>query len=984
MMTRDSDPRTLSRGKHRPFGRRVGLAPFLFFAFFAASSFFGSAGHAQETGQITGQVVEAATGAPLGQAQIFLTGTNMGALSRGDGRFLILNVPAGTHEIVAERIGHRTVRQQISVDPGASVQVSLEMEREALALDELVVTGQAGAARQREVGNAVSQLDVDELELSDRNVEEIMGGRVPGAVITEVSGQAGSGNMIRLRGINSIAMTNQPLVYVDGVRVRSEAYPKNVPPIGYSGRSGNVQASPLANINPESIDRVEVIKGAAATSLYGTEASAGVIQIFTKRGTSGSPQFSVGTSQSLRHMQKFGAENFEFEDTDGQVLGNSDFMYMDRHWLRNAWGQEYFGDVRGGLEDISYFLSGKLRDVNFPLVNDHEKAFSLRGNFQFSLGWDITADWNTSYLDERISNTPAGDNAQGVTLNAWRPSTSYTGAVPTRRENINALLDYEIFTDINHFTTGLTFRHALGDRLDQRLTVGFDRAYTEGQNFRPFGFILQPDGRRAVTRWVGETLTVDYAANYTQPLGSDWSTTFSAGGQLVETEETSTTGNADQFPNPGEATLSSGAVSLSFEERMRVINGGLFVQDRIGYQDRLFLTLGLRVDGNSAFGEGFGLQPYPKATMSYVVSDESFWSSDWGTLKLRAAFGQSGRAPGAFDAVRTWSPVKIAGASGFLPANPGNPELGPERTQEFEMGFDGSFLSDRLAVVFTFYDQTTTDALFPVRRAPSAGNWQSQLENVGELQNRGIELSLDGAVVQRSNFSWDVGLQLATHSSEVLDLGEAPEFSVGGEVFVREGHPAPVICGPRILNPDEFADPEYQEDFCWGATQPTLTLSPSMSFRLPLGVRVSARGEYLGGHFIEDSNTNGKIGRGESFWPSCIEIRQLFDSGRLDEITASERNRCLQQYERSGLPMNRGDFFKLRNLSVQIPLSFWTSVTNPTLTVSGRNVWKWLNDDWKVLGPEVGCNTGHSCLVINQQEHLPPATTWTASLRFGF
>jgi outer membrane receptor protein involved in Fe transport len=940
---------------------------------------------AQQTGQITGQVIDASNGAPLEAAQVYVEGSNLGTLTSANGRYLLLEVPSGTHQIRVERLGYAAATQEVTVTAGGTQTVDFQVSEQAIGLDELVVTGEAGAARRREVGHSVSQMNMSDLVEAPRDIEEMMGGRVPGAVITEASGAAGSGNQIRLRGINSVTMGNSPLLYVDGIRVRSEAYPKNVPPVGYSGRSGNVTASPLADINPEDIDRIEVIKGSAATALYGTEASAGVIQVFTKRGSArGEPQFTVGSTMSLRHMQKFGAESYEYIDSDGTVLGNSDYLFMDRHWLRNALGQEFFVNASGGFANTSYFLSGTVSDVDYPLPNDSERSFALRGNLGFALAPNLTLEWNTSFTKTHITNTASGDNAQGVTLNAWRPTTSYTGTVPSLRETINELLNFEIDTYIDHFTTGFTTRHVLSERFDHRLAVGFDRSYTEGRNYRPFGFRLQPNGVISSTRWVGEVLTLDYAGSYTQPLGGSLETTLSAGAQVVESEETSVTGHAEQFPGPGDATISSGAVSLAFEDRIRIINAGFFVQSRLGFRDRLFLTLGVRVDGNSAFGEGLGLQPYPKASISYVVSDESFWSPSWGVVKLRAAYGQAGRAPGAFDAVRTWEPVKISGTSAFLPQNLGNPNLGPERTAELEFGVTGSFLSNRLDVDFTFYNQTTTDALFPVRTPPSGGGWDSQLENVGKLRNRGVELAVNGAIVDGATFGWDLGLMVYTNNSRLLDLGEAPEFTVAGGAYLREGHPAPVLCGPRVTNPEEFADPTYEEDHCWGPSQPTLTVTPSTMLRLPWGLRLSARGEFLGGHYIYDANTYGQIGRGEAFWGGCIGINQMFAEGRLSEINSSDRNRCLQQYAVQQTPMNRGDFFKVRDVSLRIPLSFWTSVEYPTLTLSGRNVWRWLNSDWRVLDPEIGCNTGHDCLVYSPQEHLPPPATYTLSLRLGF
>src|SRR5690606_23547085 len=306
-----------------------------------------------------------------------------------------------------------------------------------------------------------------------------------------------------------------------------------------------------------------------------------------------------------------------------------------------------------------------------------------------------------------------------------------------------------------------------------------------------------------------------------------------------------------------------------------------------------------------------------------------------------------------------------------------NPNLGPERTSELEVGLTGSFLANRLGVDLTYYRQITRDALFPVRTPPSGGGWDSQLENVGKLRNQGIELTLDGTVVDRASWGWDLGLIVYTNDSELLDLGGAPEFPVGGGAYLRVGQPAPVLCGPLVTNPDELADPEYEQNHCWGPSQPTLTITPSTTIRMPWGLRLSARGEFLGGHYIYDANTYGQVGRGEAYWGSCIGINQAFAEGRLDELTAEERNRCLQQYAVDQTPMNRGDFFKLRDVSLRIPLSFWTSVDNPSVTISGRNVWKWLNSDWWVLDPEIGCNTGHDCLVYSPQEHLPPATTYT-------
>jgi outer membrane receptor protein involved in Fe transport len=943
---------------------------------------------AQATGSVAGRVMDGRSGAAIEAAQVYLVGLNLGALSAANGRFLIVGVPAGTHQLRAERLGFATITQQVTVTAGQASAVEFTLEQQAIGLDEIVVTGEAGAARQREIGNAISSVRMGQIVEPTRDVQQLLGGRVAGAVITESTGSAGSGGFVRLRGINSVSMSNTPLLYIDGVRVRSDDLPRNYPRGDRSNRSGNVQPSPLSQINPEDIDRIEVIKGSAATSIYGTEASAGVIQIFTKKGQAGGrPQWSFTGSQTMRHVQKFGGENRDWIDTDGVVMGNSDKHYMEP-WLRDAMGTQIAASVRGGLTNTSYFLSAEGSDQDFPMPNDFEKRVAVRGNVGFQIMSGLTMEWNTAFTKSHLQNTPSGDNAQGIPLNAQRPTTSYTGTVPTLRGNIDKLLVFDIDTYIDRFMTGLSLRHNVTTNLDHRFTVGYDRTYTDLRSLRPFGFILDPAGIVNDKRWTGEILTMDYAANYNLPLGEQFAMTFSGGGQAVQNEESSNEGTGLTLPGPSNPTVNSGAITLAFEDRQRVINAGFFLQNRLGWRDRLFLTVGLRVDGNSAFGESFGLQPYPKISASYVISDESFWPEALGTMKLRAAYGEAGRAPGAFDATRTWEASKYVGSSAFLPENLGDPDLGPERTAETELGFTAGLLSDRLTLDVTYFRHRTEDALFEVSAPPSLGEWNEQKKNVGIMKNSGLELSMDATMIERPNFGWDLGLIFYTLDSEVVSLGGAPAFDVGGGGWILEGESVPVILGDYVENPDEKADPRIVRKHVYGPSQPTHTITPSTNLRLPYGITLSARGEYLGGHFIRDANMYGQISRGETAYAGCIRIQEMDKAGRVAELTAMERFRCIQRFatstagDRTG-PTNRGDFFKLRDVSVRIPLSFWSAVDNPSLTLSARNAYKWVNSDWWSYEPEVGCNGTDGCLVISQQEHIPPPATLTAAFRFG-
>ena len=293
---------------------------------------------AAQTGTVSGAVTDGTSAVGIASAQVLLVGTGLGTLTNQGGRYLILNVPVGSQTVRVVRLGFATQDLQVTVTAGGTATLDFAMQSEALRLDEIVVTGTAGAARRREIGNTIAQIDVADVIEPFQSVDALLQARVPGMTVMQSSGNAGGGAKIRLRGNVSVAMSNQPLVYVDGVRIRGDAFHKNVPPTGYPGRSGNDVASPLNSINPADIERIEIIKGAAATTLYGTEAAAGVIQIFTKRGHQGAPQWTLGIEQGIANMRPFGVATSRrptFEPATSVAGGTSPYMFIDP-WLRNG------------------------------------------------------------------------------------------------------------------------------------------------------------------------------------------------------------------------------------------------------------------------------------------------------------------------------------------------------------------------------------------------------------------------------------------------------------------------------------------------------------------------------------------------------------------------------------------------------------------------------------------------------------------------
>jgi len=997
--------------------RRAGLAAVGAVLVAALLALPGTA--AAQDGAIVGQVTDATSQRPVSSAQVVLVGTSLGTLSRDNGRFVILNVPPGDYTVRVSRIGYAAMEAQITVVADRSTEQDFAMAVQALGLDELVVTGTAGAARRREIGNAITQLDVDRDVVGPPvNVDALLQARVPGMSITQSSASSGGGAMIRLRGNVSMTQSNQPLVYIDGVRVRSEGFGKNVPPVGYSGRSNNDISSPLNSVNPQDIERVEVIKGAAATTLYGTEASAGVIQIFTRRGSVGEANWTGQVEQGFARNLTFGPDPSVRPPSENPTSlsgGRSDFLFINP-WLRGhkpncddpivvegqpcdsgllsdlgAYQQKYALNVGGGARDVRYFVSGSFENDDGVLPNDNEKKVILRGNFSFTPLDNLEVQWNTSYTNDQLSHTAGGNNAHGMTLNTFRRDANYLNDESFNA--INPFLDQELTTQIDHLITGLTATFSPLSSFTNQLSLGYDLAQQDNRNLRPFGFIRAPNGILSTSRFEFNTLTVDYVGSYEFELPGGTGSRLSFGGQSITERRELTTAYGENFPGPGDPDVDNAGITLGFEDRTRVVNAGLFVQNVFERANKYFLTVGFRVDGNSAFGSDFGVKWYPQASGAYIVSDEDFWPESWGTMKLRLAWGQAGRAPGAFDAVRTFDALGWGGEPAFLPSNVGNADIGPETTSEFETGFEGSFLDDRIAMDFTAFHQRTSDALFSVRQVPSKGFIGSQLANIGQLSNMGLEVGINVSVVRNDTWSWDLSGSLAAHRSNVDTLGGATEFSIGGFGWVIEGEPAPVIRSNCVTNPDALADPiitgdDVGEEKCiHGPNQATTIASLGATFGLPYGVTLTARSEYQGGAFMFNGPQAAATRRSVK-WAGCFEAYNTWETDGYGALTAEERARCDVKWYQSDFAIQPADFFKIREVSLQAPLpDNWANMigaSRANVTVSGRNFFRWVDPLMRTLDPEVGGNVGYNTQVRSMTEHVPPPAYYTLSMQVVF
>jgi len=723
-------PRTLRRRRWKPANAVSGAAA-LAFALFAGPL-------SAQTGTISGVLTNGETGEPLSNVQISLEGTGLGTLTNNQGRFLILNAPAGEREVVAQLIGFREERRTVSLGSGESALADMSMYPLAVELEGVVVTGTAIAAQKREVGNSISLVTSDELLYAGAiNLEDALRGRALGVSITGASGTAGAGSDILLRGTNSVNGRNRPLIYVDGVRM----------PTGtLEDASGEAQehATFLGSIREEDIERIEIIKGPAASSLYGTDASAGVIQIFTKKGSPGAPRWTMNMQQGLQRVGHVGPsldptglrvndctrqfnhsleEGYHFNRDESGTLIADPGCPASGTWLRDAHVQDYSLSVRGGSEEVTYYASAGYGITEGVIDPNESEDVNVRANFTFSGFENFQINLNNFYTRRDIAWIPNGDNSEGLLYNVARGDE---GETPDNDDS--AVLDLTQDQTINHFNSSANVDWTPMDNMRHRLTFGLDYSNSHYITQRPWLFWNNPLGTRTVDIENRRVITLDYAGTYLFELPGNFTSTTSAGAQYNQFEHLGNRTDVEGFIGPGAKVLENAEEVTNYnEDRDATEGGGFFIQEQIGWRNRLFVNVGLRADTHSSFGREYTkdvrFTMYPKAQATYTLSDHEFWPSWWETFRLRGAYGESGEAPPADASVTIFEASSLADENnlGFIIDNLANLRVGPERAKEFEGGFDASLFDGILALNGTAYYRRTFDGLINVAPAPSSG-----------------------------------------------------------------------------------------------------------------------------------------------------------------------------------------------------------------------------------------------------------------------
>ena len=721
-------------------------------------------------------------GEGLPDANIIVVGTTSGTNTDAQGNFaLYLPEPEAETTIEARFVGYKSARQTIRQNNGL-VEVSFQLTVDALQFDEIVVTGLSVAASKKQLGNAISTLNIRQLESTGAtSLDKALTGKLAGALIQQNSGNPAGGVTIRLRGTGTVLGDADPLYLVDGVIVNNDS-PELI-------RLGGGAQNRLIDLNLNDVERIEIVKGAAAAALYGSRANNGVVQIFTKRGAQGKPRitytYGLSTSKIRKTLpvNRATVDNRGNKNPDGsdvQRFDHQDFIF------RRATGMEHYASVSGGSGNTRYFVSGSyladqgvventlFRRISGRTRIDQELSnwatLSVGGNFVFSKSNDIpNGGLNSNY--GALTGFIFGPNTYNLTPD---PATGVYPSDGVLANPLEVIDQYDFTQEITRYIgnaqidatplSGLSIDYTLGVDAYDQTAIAFIPAGTSAPG------LANGLSRRAVFDFL--QLNNDINLRYQRHIFPHVQSTTRIGGTLQYEKGETFSAEAKDL-SPVSRVVSSGANVVAGEFRSKKAIYGGFIQQTFGIANRLFITGAARIDASSVYGADNRWQFYPKASASYLISDAGFWQNGalqniFPDFKLRASIGTSGgqTAIGPYDRLTNYNASSYDGNPGLVPSTQLGGTIKPERQREIEVGADFSLLSNRLGMELTYYNQHIDDLLLFRTLSPSTGHSRA-LQNVGTMDNTGLELLVRAIPLARPNLRWESTFTYSTNKNKV-------------------------------------------------------------------------------------------------------------------------------------------------------------------------------------------------------------------------
>ena len=852
-------------------------------------------------------------------------------------------------------------------------------------LNEVVVTGQGGAIEKRRLSSNVTKIaGKDLLRQSVGRMDEMLRNAIPGVQLSLSGAQPGSTSIVKARGLSSAFSNATPIIYIDGVRVDNlntgsflnyskHGYGANPYTIGDMPMGEMASSSALSDISMENIDHIEYVSGGAATTLYGSDAANGVIQIFTKKGSADGFHASVGVDMG---WDKATTQFYHFKRT-ADLLNQTGFE------------QRYRLSLSGGNDKYGYSLGANMGENTGIVIhnNNAQKRYDLRfgsharitsqleyqnsfgfvaedykrsrnGNQGFYTGlWfaEGSAACNFKYTDAngKERNYPADIDAAGADVYARMRSFVH---------DAEAMQDYKEST--KRFQTSHILIYKPWRNVTLKSTFGIDYRANNNKEIVTNQYLIHTHVKPVGTTDAGRInnfdrnyfgLTADVNGQY-KYYCRDWlSNILTAGFQYFNTRDHQAIYHGTNVRDG--ARVMSGAGAVQADEWLNYLHSyGFYMQDNIGLCNKYYLDFGARVDYNTAFGENVKWQFYPKVGLSYVMSDESFLSS-WvkngmiSTLRLFCNYGVAGSYPPPFAYQKTISVMGFLGKQAATFGQYGNPNLGPEKKHSFEVGFESSFFHDFATLAFTYYNSRTKDALFTIPTLPSAGRAATQLANIGEIGNQGVEINLGLHVIRTKDWLATVRAAINTNRNRVLSDGGTVPFCIGGfgpetiQTAVEEGKPVGFLRGNKaVLNADgTLKEVLRMQDL--GSTIPTCYGNVSLDLRYK-DWQLWMSGDYQMGSYVHSFDRQFRFSKG------------LKDNAIPEAALMGKSQRKAWLYFTNYF-VEKADFFKVRNIglsylyrangklhalkSVQVslninnPLSFTAASVDPEAVISGAH-----------------------------------------------
>ena len=1006
-----------------------------------AASLASTPALAQET-QLTGRVTDERTSDGIAGARVLLVGSPRIESTGQDGSYLFRGMTPGAHQVRVVAIGFTAQVKPVTVSAGKTDTLDFAMTPVPVQLDEIVTTA-TGLQSKLEIGNAVSSIDASKVAEESPITEfgNLIQGRAAGVQVLKSSGVVGTGTKIRIRGSNSVSLSNEPLYYVDGVRI--DATSEN-----YAYEIGGQSTSRINDINPDDIQNIEIMKGPSAATLYGIQAANGVVLITTKRGASGKPRWNMYTAQGVTEDKNtyrtsyFGRTNdldpdgFDIDPycslqnvadlfcTQTSVDQYNPLNDPAQRQFAAGWHQQYGLSVSGGSDFATYYASAdfndqmgpyRLRGFDFDSVSDATlgnvpeeqlrpnklSSLSLRANTVARIASNADLTISLGYLTSQLRLTE-NDN----TLNSMVGSADGSGVPPDMFRGW-FIIPAQVFAErnkqgIGRFTGALTANWRPMTWLNTRATFGYDVTNREDTQFWPNGEVSpdfypeQNKGELNVTRGQTSQLSVDLGTSATYKVSSTWGGKTSVGGQFFRNLATSSFARGRGITRGAPRSIFGAATTEASDDYIESRSVGGFVEQQVSLRERLFLTAGLRIDNNSSFGKNFNAQPLPKASVSWLVRDDQS-AGLINTFRLRSAYGQSSQQPGVNDARRfyTQAAVRVDGVAETAVnlANLGNPDLKPERSQEIEAGFDAGLFRGRVTVEGTFFYKKTADALVRREIAPSTGGTISQFFNLGRVSNRGFEFLVDTRILDGNTLAWDLALSgsFTRNRLDELGLGVAP-ITLGFSQQHVQGFPLGGFWAvPLVSYADANANGiieigEYtlgDSAIYRGSPIPTRELSLNSGISLFNNrVRIGTQFDYRGGHIVDNATESFRCAGG------IVYCRGLIDPSAPLDLQA--RSAAATYPDPQGRTtewgfFEPGWFIKLRELSLTFNApDRWASMLNASrlsLTLSGRNLWT--VTDYSGIDPEVN-GFGQANFSSTDFFSQPQVRHWVVRANLGF